>query len=313
MKSFVKHLLKISIVGTVCYFIFVQIIRNWDVIRRHIDQFSWSDFLVSMLLFLFGQFCFNVGWFKIISSNGPKTRFCLSSYYWTLSSLGKYVPGRIWQFAGRLYLFDKLGFSKTQIVSCSIVEQFHFLLSSLSLFCLFALMNYDMIPKTYFTMGIFGGVVLVLGGFILIHPRVLNACISIVSKFIKKIDFSYDMTYKDSLMFFIYFFVGWLSIGLGFAFLTKSLMTIDMKLFLCLAGANSGAYFSGYIVLLTPAGLGVREGVLTYLLNMIFMKGVGAVLSVLTRIWYIVGEMLYLALSFVVTFAITKKYGNWGS
>ncbi|MFX0125846.1 MAG: lysylphosphatidylglycerol synthase domain-containing protein [Candidatus Hodarchaeota archaeon] len=307
MRPLAKNLLKGSLIVIIFYFILKQILCNWEAIETHIHEFNWFRFVISIVLFLLGEFCFNVGWFKILNSNDSKVRFHFSNYYWTISGFGKYIPGRIWQFVGRLHLFNKLGLSKKEIISYSIIEQCYLLLSAFLLFYLLILLTYDMLFEKWPGLFTYSAFVLILGGFTFIHPRVLNACTRILSKFFEKAQFNFRMTYRDSLALLAYYGLGWISIGFGFSFLTNSLIGINPKIFLFLVGANAGAYFLGYIVVVAPAGLGVREGVLTYLLNFVFAKGIGAMFSVIARMWYIVGEIFYLGLSSLVVVSIRRK------
>jgi uncharacterized membrane protein YbhN (UPF0104 family) len=58
-----------------------------------------------------------------------------------------------------------------------------------------------------------------------------------------------------------------------------------------LTGALALASTLGVLAVFAPGGLGVREGVLVYLLSHIMPEGVSVVLSILTRLWMTVIEL----------------------
>jgi glycosyltransferase 2 family protein len=297
--KYLRTVFRISIIALIFYFVVSQILQNKHILNEHIKQFDWLKLLVSLILFFLGQLCFSSGWYRIICSNKRSIGFHQTIHCWALSGLGKYVPGRIWQFAGRLYLFEKLGLTKMEIASFSVIEQFFFLHSALllgSLIVVFLPSNAQTIQYSELSLCC---LLLILIGFAGIHPGILNWGMKLVSKLSPKMHFRYEMRYRQAAFCFLHFLIGWVSTGIGFAVLTSTFLVVDARMFWFLTGANSAAYFLGYIVILTPGGLGVREGALTYMLNFVLLPGIGAMLSVLTRLWYILGEMLFLGVTFL--------------
>ena len=63
---------------------------------------------------------------------------------------------------------------------------------------------------------------------------------------------------------------------------------------------NAGAYWIGYVSLITPSGLGFREGALAWMLSSFFPAPVAVALSLVTRLWSTAGELLGVVLVWVV-------------
>ncbi|MBI5957020.1 MAG: hypothetical protein HY871_08465, partial [Chloroflexi bacterium] len=53
----------------------------------------------------------------------------------------------------------------------------------------------------------------------------------------------------------------------------------------------AASYVIGFLSLLTPSGLGVREGVMILLLAPAFSLPVATVISIVSRLWMISGEL----------------------
>ena len=49
---------------------------------------------------------------------------------------------------------------------------------------------------------------------------------------------------------------------------------------------------AGFYAFFLPAGFGVREGSLTYLLNIVVSGGVGAILAIISRTFNVIGEII---------------------
>ena len=58
-----------------------------------------------------------------------------------------------------------------------------------------------------------------------------------------------------------------------------------------LIAAFAAAYVLGYLSMLTPSGLGVREGVLVLLLEPLFPEPLPVVIALAARIWMTLGEL----------------------
>jgi glycosyltransferase 2 family protein len=57
------------------------------------------------------------------------------------------------------------------------------------------------------------------------------------------------------------------------------------------AAAYAAAYAAGFLSLLTPAGLGVREGVLVVALAPVLPAGPALVVALLSRLWMMLAEL----------------------
>jgi uncharacterized membrane protein len=85
--------------------------------------------------------------------------------------------------------------------------------------------------------------------------------------------------------------VAWIAVGVSFAALVQALTPLHWSQVPGLVAVFSAAYVIGFLTLLTPGGLGVREGVLTLLLATILPSGVSAVVAILARLWMVVVEV----------------------
>jgi glycosyltransferase 2 family protein len=83
----------------------------------------------------------------------------------------------------------------------------------------------------------------------------------------------------------------WLLTGLAFAVFVRSLYPLPAGDVPLAAAAYAAAYAAGFLSLLTPAGLGVREGVLVVALAPVLPAGPALVVALLSRLWMMLAEL----------------------
>ena len=84
----------------------------------------------------------------------------------------------------------------------------------------------------------------------------------------------------------------WVVAGLAFGVFAASVYRPAGAHLPLLVAAYGAAYAAGFLSLLTPGGLGVREGVLVLVLAAVMPAGIAAVVAVLARVWMMVVELL---------------------
>jgi uncharacterized membrane protein YbhN (UPF0104 family) len=79
--------------------------------------------------------------------------------------------------------------------------------------------------------------------------------------------------------------------GLAFAALVASLYPLAAGDVPLVVAAYAAAYAAGFLALLTPAGLGVREGVLVVALAPVLPAGPALVVALVSRVWMMLVEL----------------------
>ena len=88
--------------------------------------------------------------------------------------------------------------------------------------------------------------------------------------------------------------------GSAFALLAASITPVTPQQFAALIATWAAAYVIGYLSLLTPGGLGVREGVMILLLAPLFPAPVPTIIALAARLWMIVAEVVGAGIALVV-------------
>jgi hypothetical protein len=128
-------------------------------------------------------------------------------------------------------------------------------------------------------------VLLFLLGLIFLHPRVLQKILNWALIHFKREPVSLSISYSDVLWILFVCIISWLIGGVGFYLFVDSVYPAAPQYILFLTGALAISSTLGLIAIFAPSGLGVREGVLVYLLLLMMPPPIAVIISILTRIW----------------------------
>ncbi|MCX8015508.1 MAG: lysylphosphatidylglycerol synthase domain-containing protein, partial [candidate division WOR-3 bacterium] len=128
--------------------------------------------------------------------------------------------------------------------------------------------------------------------FVIIYPPIFSKIINFILKILKRPYVKFKIKYYQILKLLLLYAISWVIQGISIYFLILSFYRIDYRFLIPLCGIFPIASAIGFIVLVTPGGLGVREGVLSYLFKFYMPTSIGIVTSILIRIWATIGEVL---------------------
>lgn len=290
--SFVKYLIGWPLSLVALIFIFKVISTNLSKTISSILNINPYFLLIGVSFFVIYFFLRAYLWMLILGKNAKHFTFKENFFYWSMSELKRYVPGSIWGFASRATSFEKEDLTKKQILIFIAHEGILVCLSSLifSLFYIYFFNNNQLLNYLLLVFCILFSAIFVFGSkFLSLYKK---------ENIIKKISYlilpnnSYFENFKILLLGIFTFFI----FGLGSYFSTVSLFYLDLKNILIVSSLFAFSYFVGYISIITPMGLGVREGVSTFGLSFFIANALSATASIFTRSITIISELISIAI-----------------
>ncbi|MCD4654142.1 lysylphosphatidylglycerol synthase domain-containing protein, partial [bacterium] len=142
---------------------------------------------------------------------------------------------------------------------------------------------------------------------LLLHPFVLHNALRIMSKKFPKFVVQPENLpgFKQMVFLVLRYCLIWILQGLGFWCALKSLATIPFSSLWPVLGGNALAWLAGFVVVFTPAGLGVREIVLTRINVGTVGAGPAALVAIMARFFMIFSELIVAFLIFL--FQLKKR------
>ena len=283
--------------GVIVYFLAWQIVKNW----RQVIDYNWDInvlyLTLAMVSVLFTFFLFSSVWKIIILSLHKDVSFRKAFKISYLANLGRYIPGKIWQMFGVIYLGKKEGITEEEAMTSFGLTQV-FAIPSAFLASLIFLGAYPEVLAQYadapfLSTGVIvaAGVVLILSLLIVIFPRVLEGALNRMFALAKRPPI--HLRLNKSLAAAIYggYFLAWSLYGFSFWLFVKGI-TVQATPLLPMAGIFIIAYQIGYLFLFAPGGVGPREAVMTMMLAPFFGPGVPAAIAIAARLWLIAAEAI---------------------
>jgi uncharacterized membrane protein YbhN (UPF0104 family) len=299
MKKILITLIKAVFIGAVFFFIAKVFYDNQEAIKDypwHLD----TSYLVLSLILLTVAFLLNViGWHLILLVLGSRLHFLETARIWSLSHLSRYVPGYVWQFATRVVFLNEKGVSKKRGMLSLHLEAASMVLSAVIVTLISILFSTNKLEGANLSIVIFA----IAGCAILIHPKVLEVLLNTFFTILKKDKVKVSYSFNKMLLIVLHYVTVWVLFTAAFFFLIKSLYDVNISIIFNLAFSFTASWVMGFLTIFAPGGIGVREGFLIVFLRRTLPAFLTPVVSVITRLWTITGELISLAV-----FMILYKY-----
>jgi uncharacterized membrane protein YbhN (UPF0104 family) len=206
---------------------------------------------------------------------------------WFYSQLGKYVPGKVFLYLGRLHFYVREGRPAGPVTLAFGVE-FVGNLAAAIFTVLIAGLTLDIPGFDRYRWLLVAALVAFLVG---LHPRLLTRVISLAARIVRRRPFPVTLGYGQMLRYLGLYVVNWLLFGGALFVFIRSFYALDVGSILYLTGAFSFAGMVGILAVFAPSGLGVREGILALFLDQVMPTAVALVVAVASRIWLTIVEL----------------------
>ena len=292
-----KLLLQLCLLLLLGYFllpVLLDSIKQFDPAQW---QINYPLLIGSLLLMQIVLYCQSAIWSLIIRFFDKRVTFNKAFRIAYLAQLGRYLPGKVWQLFGMIYLAGKEGIKKEQATLSFILSQFFttppgILVVILYLFAINPAPQY----QPYTELAWIGW--LVVAGFLVVYfwPGLFKRLVNRLIRLLRQPTVEFRLEKKLGLQVLLAYFVTWNLYGLAFYLFIKALLPEQELPLIEVVGAWTLAYLVGYWTVVLPAGIGAREAVLLLLLTPIFSSlgtpELAGVAVVGARAWSIIGEII---------------------
>ena len=205
---------------------------------------------------------------------------------WFLSNLARYVPGNVWSYVGAVELARREGVARRTTLAVMALTQVLSVAVALLVGLPVLLAERARLGRPAL-LGMLT-VALVSAAAVVFRRRLLE----LARRRFPELEPG-DLTPSASTvaLLVVGYAAYWLLTGLAFAVFVRSLYPLPAAEVPLAAAAYAAAYAAGFLSLLTPAGLGVREGVLVVALAPVLPAGPALVVALLSRLWMMLAEL----------------------
>lgn len=288
MRRWYRWVGQLVLLGGVAVFV-------WRSLRRSLGDFgtlrlpedvSWSLVVASGFTILLTYGLLIVAWMSVLRGWSERLPFTSAARIWCLSNLGRYVPGKIWAFAGMALLAEREGIRGWSAVGAALVMQ----VLALGTGAAVAI-------TTVAASGATGGP----------GPITLGAALAVTVATVAALSAPLLVRLVDRLTGRRFnlrptsagavalgagaTLTSWFSYGIALWLLARAFVPESGLSFAVATGAFATGYIVGLMAVVVPGGLGVREGVLLSVLAPWLGVPAAGIVTVASRLMLTLAEV----------------------
>jgi len=297
---------RLLIAGVLIFFLLKRLYKLLAEIEVEVIALQSPFWLIFSLILLLVYFSgLGIPWFFSYRAGSGKSISFLSGWtFFQLSQLGRYLPGRIGQFVWMLSISRGFGIEKTHAILATCIQ----LAFQCCLGCILGLpiLRHAETPRLQnwvvsslqmpYKTGVLItslGIVILGGGVVFLYghriqetlPRLIKQCRAMFSV-------------SGVLWLAGAYLLLWGLLGIAFFLFIKSLYSVSTSQFLVVTGTYAVAWSIGFLSVITPSGLGVREGVLSMFLTSVLPPATATLVALLSRLWTLSAELIVTGMAF---------------
>ena len=303
-KKSILTLLKIILTLVILYFLYRQVAHHWQEIKAYQWEIHWGYMICSVLAGVGTLFVLSSVWLKIIAGFGHKLSITKAFRIFYLSNLGRYIPGKIWQLFGILYLTKKEGIPPERAGASFVFSQMISIPASLLVFVLAAQIEPKLLVDQVAVLGdksayLMTAAMVAISLVMVLWPQKVLAVGNAILRKLKRPQVIFTLDKKVALTIFVGYSVSWIMYGTAFWLFTRAVTNGAGCGLVAAVGAFIVAYQIGYLALFAPGGFGPRELILGVMLAP-FLGPIAPAVAIGARLWAIVIEGLAALLALAV-------------
>jgi len=287
-NKFVNILIYVSIAFLFIYLYKLDYFAFQDV------TFNLTPLLISICLLWAGYVISSLSWWNSLKIHNVHITIKSAIISHGLAIFAKYIPGKIWVILGRASkVADETSDSVSELSFISLKEQLVYLLVGIIISILPVYLVYGL--SLIFLVVLLSGIGL---GLVIFNKAMHKLLLWMLNKLMKKSPELPLITIRNGFKLSIYHVFLWASWTLGFYFFALS---IEDSFSLNLAFVFPISVVYGVLAIFMPGGIGIREGIITayFVMSGIELE-LATTISVLSRLWFVLGEVFIFLLAFVL-------------
>lgn len=285
--------LQIALLVAVLWLAIDSIRGQWTQVRAQLVQLRlrWLWVGISGAIFLATYAVLVETWRRMLLAWRSSLGFWAAAGIWAISNLGRYVPGKVWQIGAMGVLAQRRGVSPIAATGSAILNT---VVNVIAGFVVVAALGWQLLGQQSVGTRVAALLFVVATGVVLATlPRVLPWLVRIASR-VSGRDLSLGpLPSRVIAVAAVGNLVAWLLYGVAFAAFAKGILDQTNGNVAAYVAVYALSYLVGYLVLLAPAGIVVREASMVSLLvaARLAEPGQATVLAVTSRLWLTVLEI----------------------
>lgn len=296
-----RRAIRVVWAGLIVFFVGYYIWRNWAVFCSYDWELDWRWLLVALVWAMGRRLLGGIRWCLIIFYNQKRwTRRDILDHLgvYFLSNLARYIPGSFWYVAGRVGLGKDKGVSTLRTSMGSVYEM------GLNVWtgCLVgACVATTLFLPNDLTFVVLVALLIVLS-LLMIHPKVVNPLLRYTLRVIKRPSTRVGLTFGWMLQLWLISMAVWIVGGLSqFCLLRALYPSLSLEHLAGITSSTALAWTIGFLVPWAPQGLGVRDGLLVWMLGAYVPTPLAVIAAVASRLITVFEDLAWSLIAITVS------------
>nr|WP_198318804.1 lysylphosphatidylglycerol synthase domain-containing protein [Pseudofrankia inefficax] len=268
----------------------VALVRGWHDVSTSIRRLSVGGVIGSAVATVVAVGLTVLSWRAVLAGLGARLPVRAATRIFFVGQVGKYIPGSVWPVLAQMELSRDYGVSRPRSGAASLI------VLALAVPCggLAAAVTLPFASRDAFTHYWWAFVAVPVFAVVL-APPVLSRLLAVAFRLLRRPPLADPLTSRAVLAG-----AGWLLVSFGCYGVATFLLARDLapavggpRLLALSAGAYALAWTAGFLVLVVPAGAGIREGVLLLALAPALTHEAAGVLAVVARLLATVADLVW--------------------
>jgi hypothetical protein len=286
--------LQIVVIGAVIWFATRTLGGQWAEFRVRAVSLRprWSGIIGSALLVLGTYALLIESWRALVRSWGDRLAYPDAARIWAVSNLGRYIPGKLWSIGAMGVLAQRAGVSPVAAAGSAVLGT---LVNLATGFVVLFLAGRGVLVAIYPAIGDFANLLPVVGMLgIFAVPVLLPLGARIAARVAGRPYVPVRVPTRVLVGVAGANVLAWVLYGIAFRWLAGALLPDLAGKWVEYVAVFAGSYLAGYLALIVPGGLGVRELSMAAALVRLGAADApdAALLAVASRLWLTVLELV---------------------
>lgn len=268
-------------------FLVWSVAKQWDKIVRDFASLDAGTVVVGIVFTIVALVANMLSWRAMMAASGYRVRLAAASSIFFVGQLGKYIPGGVWSIAAQAELGRAHGLQRTGSAVAALAS----MLVSMVTAALVGIVAVLLASSTGFAT-FWWLIPLIVVGLVCLTPPVLGRLIAIAFRVLRRPPQDTTLTWSGTVMSLVWSLVMWVAYGVQASVVLRAFGADSPALFPVAVGAYAVAWLVGFVVVIAPAGIGPREGILVLLLGSVAGGSAPLALAVISRVFMTIGDVV---------------------
>jgi len=281
---------------------------QWAAVAGGLGRLSWGLLAGSLVAALAALGAGMLMWRALLADLGSPLPVVDAAKVFFVGQLGKYIPGSLWPVLAQMEMGRDLGVPRSRSAAAFFLTYPVYLATGLLVAAAtLPVFAGDSVARYAWLAALLP---LLIAG---LHPRVVNAVLGLGLRLIRRPPLERPLSRRGVLASAGWALAGWLAYGVHLALLVRGLGADGPAAAVLSLGAFALAWCLGFLVVIAPAGAGVREVAMIAALAPVLDQGEAIAAALVSRLIVSIGDLICAGLAGIAAKATIRQNESGGT